>query len=240
MMQEYKYMKKIKGGIIAAGLGSRFTKSNVTTFKAMIPINNTPLIGWVMNQFITAEIFEITAIFNTKNAFVCQNYVRNDFSKIKLQSICKDTASSFESFFRVLSSGKDEYLLITTVDSIYAPGKLKKFKDFCSQVPENAIVLGFSDYIEDEKPLYIEVDNKGKVISLGKNKTSYVTCGVYFLHSSLANNVHYQSFSALRKFLGSLVEKGVPTYGFFLGKSVDVDRPLDKESAEQWVKTFEK
>jgi dTDP-glucose pyrophosphorylase len=231
-------MNNIKGGIIAAGRGQRFKKYGMNSAKALIPVAHKPLLNWTLARFIETGIENIIVIFNKDDCESCITYINENFSHIATEIICKNTVSSFESFYEILLRGNDDYLLLTTVDSIFEPDKLKNFLHSARNISGNPLVLGISDFIDDEKPLYVICDQKGRVISLGSEKSCYVTCGVYFLHPSLIRYKIQKNYSSLRMFLNDLVVQGVPTYGVFIGKSVDVDHPQDIHKAEEFIKTF--
>jgi len=231
-------MKRIAGGIIAAGVGSRLVNQNVLTPKAMIPIGGIPLIGRELIEFANVGIQTVTVIFNEQNAGVCSQYVKEAFPLLAINILCKNTASSFESFYEILAGTQGTHLLITTVDSIYQPGRLWAFIKHAGEIPDMSMALGVSDYIDDEKPLYISVDDKNRVTALGGNTGSRVTCGVYFLPAAFARYGTGASFSSLRVFLCHLLDLGIEAYGFPMGKVIDVDRQEDVQAAREWTETF--
>lgn len=233
-------MKNIKGSIIAAGKGLRFKQGGIDIPKAMISVAGKPLLDWSVARFIETDIEKMILIFNKDNCEICSTYILENFSDVALEIICKNTASSFESFYEVLLKGQNEYLLITTIDSIFKPRQFNYFLDFVQRLSDNALVLGISDFIDDEKPLYVDIDNNGRIISLGSEKSEYVTCGVYFLHSSLINDKKQKNYSSLRLFLKDLLDQGMPAYGFSLGKTIDVDHPHDLLKAEELLASSKK
>ncbi|MDP3980648.1 MAG: sugar phosphate nucleotidyltransferase, partial [Chlamydiota bacterium] len=89
-------MKPISGGIIAAGSGSRLKANAINQPKALIPIAGKPLLEWTLNQFINADIKDITIIFNGQDAPICAEYLRNRYQELNIQIISKTTQSSFE------------------------------------------------------------------------------------------------------------------------------------------------
>jgi dTDP-glucose pyrophosphorylase len=225
----------VRGGLIAAGTGSRFRKAGITTDKPMIRVSQRPLLGWSMLQFEAAGIRDVTVIFNTGNGPACSRYLRRSFTQMDFSITCRDTATSFESFLTVLSSARAGRMLITTVDAIYLPGKIARLMDFAAGLPADAMVLGVTDYIDDEKPLYAALDEHGRITALGGPPCPFVTSGVYFLPCSTARLGENRQFAALRNFLGFLLDQGVPAYGFDMGTAIDVDRPRDLASAEDFI-----
>ena len=225
----------IKGGLIAAGAGSRFRQAGMTTAKPMIRVAERPLLGWSMRQFESAGIRDVTVIFNTESGPQCSRYLRRSFQQMNFSITCRDTATSFESFLSVLSSAREGRMLITTVDAVYLPGKIAGLLDFAADLPAKAMVLGVTDYIDDEKPLYAALDEHRRITALGAAPCPLVTSGVYFLPCSAARLGENRQFAALRDFLGFLIDRGLPAYGFDMGTVIDVDRPRDLASAEDFI-----
>lgn len=230
-------MKKIKGGIIAAGLGERFQRKGIAVPKAMIEISGKPLIGYTMDHFLSAGITDVTVIFNTRGCAPCSEYVKRNYPDTHMEIICKDTRSSFESFCEVVSRAGDGHILVTTVDSIFQDTMMEAFIRFSNTVPDESIVLGMTDHVDDEKPLYIRVDEGGRVVSLGGENSQYVTCGVYFLHPRSLNRAGDSGYPSLRFFLKAAIDAGIPAFGFSMGKTFDVDLPEDIDKAQQWLTT---
>ncbi len=228
-------LNTVSGGLIAAGTGSRFRQAGVDTVKPMIEVGGRPLLGWSLLQFAAAGIRDVSIIFNTTSGPPCRRYLARGFDRMRFAVTCRDTASSFESFLAVLSAGRRERMLITTVDAIYLPGKMADLLAFADELPDDAIVLGVTDYIDDEKPLYAALDPDGRITALGGPAGPRVTAGVYLLPCSAARLGRGRSFPALRAFLGFLIDRGRPAYGFDIGTSIDVDRPRDLASAEAFI-----
>ncbi|MFQ5451566.1 MAG: sugar phosphate nucleotidyltransferase [Nitrospinaceae bacterium] len=228
-------MDIIKGGIIAAGHGERFKRLGIQTPKPMLRVHGKPLLHWTLSRFVEAGIEDLTLIFNETNAAICSDYIGEHFRGLKITRIVKNTASSFESFWEVSSAIGAGPFLITTVDSIYPPGELKTFSTAAARYPAGTLVLGITSFVEDEKPLYVEMDVNQKIVSLGPGKTPWVTNGVYWMPAvPLRSKKHY---SALRDYLKDLIESGTSAFGIDMGKSVDIDGPRDIKAAESFLST---
>lgn len=230
-------MEKTRAGLIAAGTGTRFRKAGFSTPKPMIKVAGIPLMGWVMRQFQAAGLCELTAIFNTDNCNACCGFLRTHFPGIVTDTVCLDTASSFESFYNVLSRSGGSRMLITTTDSIYAPGILSGLLEFANTMPTDHMVLGVTRFIDDEKPLYATM-NGSRITGLGETRTDIVTSGVYLMPQNICRHGDGRQFPALRKFLAFLIENGVVCHGFDMNKSLDVDRPEDIKEAEEFIAAF--
>lgn len=229
-------MNPVKGGVIAAGHGTRFKEKGVQTPKPLLIVAGKPLLAWTLSQFADAGVEDVTIIFNEEIAPACKRYLRENVSRPAAHVIAKTTASSFESFCEVTRAMGDGPFLIATIDSIYRPGKLRELLRAAESYPPGAMVLGVTSFIDDEKPLYVEMDAKQKILSVGEKKTGYVTNGTYCLPPFPPKAAG--AFSALRHFLADAIKSGTPAYGFDMGRSVDVDHPRDIQVAEAFVTAF--
>lgn len=220
-------------GVIAAGEGIRFKKVGIQTHKPLIPVAGFPLIGHTLNYFKMLGIRRVVIIFNELE-MECVEWVRKNFSTLTLEFIVKSTKSSFESFWMVgqkLGSGRH---LISTVDSFCAPEELGKIAR--ENGTEN-IFLGVTSFVDDEKPLWVNMDEKtGRITELGGKSGSCATCGFYNVRGELFNQKPQTEIASLRYYLKWLIEQGVPAYGISLSNVVDIDSPKDVEVAEKMLK----
>lgn len=229
-------MSPVKGGIIAAGHGTRFKEKGVDTHKALLMVAGKPLLAWAFSQFASAGISDITIIFNEDNADLCTQYLRDHFPQLKIDILVKTTASSYESFCRVTQKIGVGPCLVTTIDSIYQPGKFREFLQAAQNHPAGSMTLGVTSFVDDEKPLYTTVDTNNRITSLGGDKSQYVTNGVYWIPAF--SHQAFDKFSALRHFLKSLIDEDTLAYGFDMGKSIDIDHPKDIAVAEAFLSGF--
>ncbi len=234
------------GAIIAAGRGTRLCQSGITVPKQMVKIGGVPLIGRQVAEFERAGIRKVHIILNSSVFGLCTAYLKEAFAGMAIHAFSKDTKSSAESFIEVLKevlkrAGQEaadhEQVLVSTVDSIYAPGTLGRFRGQVEEMgEEQALFLGITSHVDDEKPLYCRLGQGGRVMELGGGlKEGPVTCGLYCLPASWAQAASGRSFSALRQFLAGLIHDGRPAYGIDVGKVIDVDRPEDIEAAEKFL-----
>ena len=228
----------MEGGIIAAGLGSRFQEAGFETPKPLIRVGDRALIARTLDQFVDAGISRVHIIFRKAICEECTSFIKREFPQIGFTIICKDTESSAESFLTLLDSWyKDIRILVTTTDSIYRPGMLKRFRDFAERRAEKDLYLGVTDHIEDEKPLYAHMAGDGRIVSLGGARSDFVTSGAYLLLSGMARGREQKAYPALRAFLKELASSRCGTWGVNLGRVLDIDRPQDLISAEKFVST---
>ncbi len=225
----------MRGGIIAAGSGSRLQQQGISQPKPLIKIGDKTLLGWTVSHFIKAGIQDLVIIFNESIAKPCISHLKEYYPDIKFEFIIKTTRSSFESFYEVSSRLKNDPFVISTVDTIFHPQSFKNFIDFFKTLPNPSVVLGTTSFIDDEKPLYVSMDLNNKIHAIDIAKSSVITCGIYGFYPKSIAYAQNQSFTALRKFLKFVVTTPIPVFGHMIDKSIDVDRPADIIEAEKLI-----
>lgn len=226
----------MKAGIIAAGHGERLRAAGITIPKPLVEIAGRPLIARAIDAARTAGATSVACIVNAETDRVRQFLEREDFG-LAVEIVQRTTASSAESFLALRSHLEREPFLLLTVDAVLAPGAIPALVARAGKLPAAAGVLGVTTFVDDEKPLWAEIDAHGRIRSFGDStRARHVTAGVYFLKPlvyALADAVRPARWSAFRTLLAALVEHGHSLYGFDVGPSVDVDRPEDIAAAER-------
>lgn len=209
-------------GILAAGLGSRLQNLSSVP-KVLFPIHHKPLIAWTVDQLIDVGIENIYLILNQQIAKSVQSFLKQTYPNLHFTFWIQDTQSSYESFHILSHMMPHEDCLITTVDSIYPKGQLNKLIEFAS-LKKDTMVLGVTHTIDDEKPLFITMDDQNLIQNIGQSSLM-VTCGVYyFCQSTIKNEIH--QFNSLRQYL-KYYHSLHPVYGYFIDPCYDIDRPED-------------
>jgi NDP-sugar pyrophosphorylase family protein len=232
----------ICGGIIAAGHGTRLSRAGIAVPKQLVEIGGIPLIGRQVAEFERAALSPVFIILNSTVYRGCRDYLEEAFPSADIRPFCRDTKSSAESFIRLLKRvfrqmGRECLVLASTVDSIYRPGLLTGFmEEVLKRDEKEALFLGITRFVDDEKPLFCRLDSSGRILALGGDLTGGpVTCGLYCLPASWAKGVDPDDFPALRQFLAWLLRQGRQAYGIDVGKVIDVDRPQDLKEAEEFL-----
>ncbi|MDL2223510.1 NTP transferase domain-containing protein [Bacteroidales bacterium OttesenSCG-928-M11] len=227
--------------IIAAGEGSRLVQEGVRTPKPLIKINEVPLIGRLIYLFEKNGAESISIIVNEEMTEV-REYIKNLQLNVPLNIIIKSTESSMHSFFELskfLSGGK---FCLTTVDTIF---KEDEFAPYIQAFIEDNTcdgMMAVTDYIDDEKPLYVAVDEKKMTITdfldTTSGKEKYISGGIYCLTpKSIAtlNNCLSAGISRMRNFQRQLITDGLNLKAYPFKKIVDVDHVGDIEKAEAFL-----
>jgi NDP-sugar pyrophosphorylase family protein len=167
-------------------------------------------------------------------------YVQKTIWPVPLDLVVKTTPSSMESLFTLAPMLKELFLLLT-VDLVCAPEVIRRFVRRCSEFPHAAGVLALTDYVDDEKPLRVIMDENSRILKLGESirESPYITAGFYFFSPKifdLISEARKRKLQALREFLGFILESGRALYGLPVGKTMDLDRPSDLEQVEDFLK----
>lgn len=234
-----------RAGIIAAGEGSRLAAAYPGTIKPLTPVEGRPLIHWVASSLRTAGFDRITVLFNSNGA-PARDYLRREFGGIRWSFLSKDTSSSWESFrlvARSLSAAPGSFL-ISTVDALAPAADVSRFAEQAFASLERPVLgieaaLGLTSFVQDEKPLWAELEKNGLIAALGPQtrRREFATCGLYALGSPLADAMPAApAFPNLRSFLTSLAAGGRKILGIPLSGIIDVDRPEDLAAAGKFLR----
>jgi hypothetical protein len=185
----------------------------------------------VIRNYLAANIRTLTIIFNKEDS-ACESWTRSQFPKLDLRILVKTTASSLESFQEVSSRLGTGRAIISTVDAFCPQPDFLKFVQAIESFPPEALLLAVTPFVADERPLWVTMDENGKVTELGGDSGEVVTAGLYVVPESFRHDSIPKELNRLREFLAWLVSKGVPTYGIQIETVIDVDRDEDVKLAE--------
>jgi NDP-sugar pyrophosphorylase family protein len=221
----------LRGGIIAAGHGTRLRADGYRVSKPMTPVGGRPLIGHALDRFRAAGIREATVIIN-EGSDDCRQWLSGHAEGLDLDVIVRTTPSSYASFGLVAARLAGARAVITTVDAIMALDAFKHFVDSAARFPNEALVLGLTGHVDDDNPLWATLDEDGRIGRLGGDHGSHVTAGLYWLPAHLGPQPSAR-FDRLRDYLKWLVDERRPVYGVVLPLVFDIDRAHDVKAAEQ-------
>jgi NDP-sugar pyrophosphorylase family protein len=223
-----------RGGIIAAGEGSRLRAAGLAAPKPLVEVGGRPLIGRVFDNFRAAGIGQVAVIFNEEGA-ACVAWLNDNAADFDVDLTVKSTPSSYASFEIVATRLRGARCVISTVDAWIAPAGFVDFVRSAEAMPDDAVVLGVTELIDDEKPLLVDLDAaSGRVVSLGETSGCYATAGVYVLPAVPAF-AEGREFGRLRDYLGWLVRSGHHVFGVNIPNVIDVDRASDIATAERLI-----
>lgn len=224
----------LRGGIIAAGNGTRLRADGWRVSKPMVPVAGRPLIDHALDRFRAVGIRHLTIIINEESDD-CQQWLADQAGEFDIDLVIRTTPSSYASFRIVADRLAGARALITTVDSIMPLDDFRRFVADSANFPGDAVVLGLTDHVNDEKPLWSTLDSTdGRIRRLGADRGSHVTAGLYVLPARWTAGPD-AGFARLRDYLVWLVAAGHPLYGIVLPSTFDIDRAHDIVLAERAI-----
>lgn len=235
-------------GIIAGGEGNRIRQEGWSTPKPIVRLQGVTLIGRLLKIFDSFGPGSIYVAINAGMAEV-KSYLEGFSKEIKarLEILPVETPSSMHTFKALtdIMNPRDKFI-ITTVDTVFSENSFRDYvKKFEALPSVYDGLMGVTSYVDDEKPLYVNIDKEGKIESFmdspDKN-TKYVSAGVYGLRKNslkVLNECLSNSVERMRNFQRAMVNEGFSFGAFDLGKVVDVDHIGDIAKAESLLKPEE-
>ena len=238
----------MKFAIIAAGDGSRLAQEGVTEPKPLVKVRGERLIDRLIRIFMGNNATEIVVICNEQMSDVAshlkmiQDKGLNGLP-VPLRFVVKSTPSSMHSFYELRNFLRDEPFILTTVDTIFDESEFHdyvlSFQDKIAQGVD--ALMGVTDYIDDEKPLYVGVDNVMRINGYYDTPQAdfhFISAGIYGLTAPSLNILEAcieKGESRMRNFQRALVAAGLQIEAYPLTKVFDIDHIDDIRKADEGV-----
>ena len=103
--------------------------------------------------------------------------------------------------------------------------------------------MAVTDFIDDEKPLYVETDNELYIrnfLDQADDDCRYISGGIYCLRRpalGVLNNAISQGMSRMRNYQRQLIAEGLRLKAYPFSKIIDVDHADDILKAESFLKS---
>jgi NDP-sugar pyrophosphorylase family protein len=231
--------------IIAAGEGSRLVQEGVPTPKPLVELDGRPMIRRLIDIFISCNAERINVIVNEQMTAV-RAYLEELAPKLSvpLDITVKTTPSSMHSFYEVSRNfASDSKFILTTVDTIFREAEFRRYAEaFENDTTSADGYMAVTSFIDDEKPLYIDVDSESELITAFLDKpfdgVKYISGGIYGLTSPavrVLEDCMTRGVSRMRNYQRALVEAGLKLRAFPFDKIVDVDHADDIATAKQFI-----
>lgn len=226
--------------IIAAGEGSRLAQEGVAKPKPLVDICGEPMIGRLINLFCRCNAESISIIVNEQMTEV-REYIESISLDIPLNLVVKTTPSSMHSFFelsRVIPKGR---FCLTTVDTIFREQDFRPYIDAMEADERYDGMMAVTDYIDDEKPLYVQTDDDLNITAFRDERydgAKYISGGIYALNEKAIDvlaDCMERGVARMRNFQRALVDAGLRLKAYPMGKILDVDHAGDIEKAENFI-----
>lgn len=227
--------------IIAAGEGSRLVQEGVQLPKPLVQLNGAPMIQRLIDIFLRCNAESISVIVNEQMTRV-REYLEQLKLPVPLHLIVKSTPSSMHSFYEVSRNFKFGKFCLTTVDTIFREDEFRRYVEAFEADRTMDGYMAVTSFIDDEKPLYIDVDSDLRITAFKDSPwdgVKYISGGVYGLTApalAVLERCMEQGVSRMRNYQRALVESGLNLRAYPFDKIIDVDHAGDIAVAEQFIK----
>ena len=241
----------MKFAIIAAGDGSRLAQEGVTEPKPLVKVRGERLIDRLIRIFMGSNATEIVVICNEQMSDVASHLkmIQDEGLNglpVPLRFVVKSTPSSMHSFYELRNFLHDDPFILTTVDTIFDE---REFHDYVLSFQDKiaqgtAALMGVTDYIDDEKPLYVGVDKVMRIngyYDTPQADSRFISAGIYGLTASSLDILEAcieKGESRMRNFQRALVAANLRIEAFPLTKVFDIDHIEDIRKADEGVKNL--
>ena len=166
--------------IIAAGEGSRLAQEGIAKPKPLVDINGEPMIGRLIHLFTRCNAESISVIVNEEMHEV-REYLESLKLDVPFRLVVKSTPSSMHSFHELSPYLKEDRFCLTTVDTVFREDELSRFIE-AFKVSDKDGLMAVTDYVDDEKPLYIGTDTDLNITGfydMPMPGVKYISGGIY-------------------------------------------------------------
>jgi len=231
----------MKFAIISAGEGSRLAQEGVQLPKPLVQLNGEAMIDRLIRIFMKNGADRIVVIINNEVQLTKDHLMQlKKDVEIPLDVIVKTTPSSMHSFYELSRFLKDDKFCLTTVDTIFREEEFAQFINIFKS-SDNDWMMAVTDYIDDEKPLYVATDENLRITGFYDSVTSqckYISGGIYCLNPKaidVLNKCMEKGLSRMRNFQRQLVTEGMSLVAYPFSKILDVDHVEDIMKAEKFL-----
>ena len=231
----------MKYAVIAAGEGSRLVEEGIIEPKPLVRINGETMIDRLLRIFLENNAESISIIVNNEMTVV-QKYIQGLKLAVPVNIVVKSTPSSMHSFYELTPYLKGGKFVLTTVDTMF---REEEFAEYVSEFDKSTDIdalMAVTDYIDDEKPLYVETDGNLDIIGFKDvvySGARYISGGIYGLSDNaldILRDSMMEGVSRMRNYQRRLVENGLKLKAYPFSKIIDVDHAGDIEKAAIFVK----
>lgn len=233
--------------IIAAGEGSRLASEGVELPKPLVDLDGRPMLGRLVDIMAECDGRSLLIIVNEEMEAVA-DYIARDImlaGKMPVGMLVKSTPDSMHSFYELSAMLPPGKFVLTTVDTIFDPKAFAAYVDVFEDDDNVDGYMAVTDYIDDEKPLYVEVDDDMFITAFSDTRPEnarYVSGGIYGLRAPQAVDVLKECIasgsSRMRNYQRALIAAGLRLKAYPMGKIVDVDHAGDIDKARQLINSY--
>lgn len=229
----------MKFAIIAAGEGSRLAREGVKAPKPLIKLQGIPIIERLVVLFASQGASSINIIINEQQPETL-SLLQKLQQQYPINIVVKNTPSSMHSLHALSHLLRGEKFCLTTVDTIF---KEKEFAEYINSFKNSCDdgLMAVTDYIDDEKPLYVDTDGELNITAFVDSPTEiskYISGGIYGLQDNaldILDECMAAGIERMRNFQRGLVGNGLKLKAHPFKKIIDIDHAEDIAKAEEFL-----
>lgn len=230
----------MKYAIIAAGEGSRLAREGVKQPKPLIELQGVPIIERLVRLFMRHDASSVSIIINEQQPQT-RALLQSLQEELPINLVVKDTQSSMHSMHALMPHLQgDEKFCLTTVDTLFHE---KEFARYIAAFEQSCCdgLMAVTDYIDDEKPLYVETDGELNITAFGDSAVEgsrYISGGIYGLTPKALDTLQKcmeQGIARMRNFQRMLIGDGLALQAYPFTKIIDIDHAEDIGKAEEFL-----
>lgn len=231
----------MKFAIIAAGEGTRLSQEGVRLPKPLVQLNGRAMIDRLIHIFMQNGAEEVVVVINNESPLTMAHLTELEkHSDIPLRVVVKTTPSSMHSFHELSPYLKEDRFCLTTVDTVFREDEFSRFVE-AFKVSDKDGLMAVTDYVDDEKPLYIGTDTDLNITGfydMPMPGMKYISGGIYCLTPQAIGTLEHcicSGMSRMRNFQRQLVSDGLRLEAYPFSKILDVDHAADIPKAEAFL-----
>lgn len=235
--------------IIAGGEGSRLANEGVKEPKPLVRIGGERLIDRLVRVFTDNGAEAVVVAYRDSMTGVAEHlsYLQgraDGCGGAPVLAVGVDTPSSMHSLNCIIDRLESGPFCLTTVDTVFGEDAFKRYVSAfaaCLDGGEADGMMAVTSYIDDEKPLYVAVDDRMNITAfLDENGgCRYVSAGIYGLTPRCADVLRRcieRGESRMRNFQRALLSEGLRLKAFDIGRAFDIDHAGDIAKAERFLR----
>lgn len=229
----------MNAAILAAGEGSRLRTEGIHTAKPLIPVGGVPLIDRLIRLALASGADSLSVVINEGMTEV-RRHCEELALPLPFHLLVRSTPSSMHSLFALEPFLRDAPFYCTTVDTVFLETEFARFLSFARRQHHADGVLGVTDFIDDEHPLCVDIDDRHRITHFSDTSAGYrwTTGGIYYFSPrifELMPAAFDTGTLRLRNFLRLLLTKGYVLRAYPFSKVIDVDHAADIAVADQFI-----
>ena len=232
----------MKFAIISAGEGSRLAQEGVQLPKPLVQLNGEAMVDRLVRIFAQNGAEKVVIIINNEVPLTKEHMLElQQKSEVPIELIVKTTPSSMHSFYELSRYLNDDKFCLTTVDTIFREDDFSKYIEAFKKSDMDGM-MAVTDFIDDEKPLYISTDDQLNITGFHDAATpecKFISGGIYCLTPKAITTLEHcmaNGLSRMRNFQRQLVTDGLHLEAYPFSKILDVDHADDIKKAEAFLK----